>query len=944
MRNRFRALITLFMAAGALHSPVLSYADSAQSYDPPWASDTIWAQNPIGLFLPYSRGWLEDGYSPWWQTRVANPISDYDPSKMAVGLYRLDVASDFELTTHQLLPGWTGQSSPSGINNVYTFTPGSSAQDKATTRMGQNFYTDLGIHPFSYLSGDIGAEYVGNYDQRYWFPISDEHRMFNDGTVAKITHADMKYDDGQFMIRGFEGEPLTTWVYQNDLFQLLPNRYDIAMSEWYRRNDGSLTPRGGETQIKSDFGTLDVLGGAEIRYGYGSSAFAKYDLPAWGTWENSVVFRDENVPFVLSNPDARRWAVSYNSSYSPYEQWQTHAGVMYQPFRLDEPYTDVTYAGSGNGTLGTAYQIDQRETRQSDAFGFLWQNEFEPLMIIDKIGLGYMYLAPTAGDKQQVSIDGTKRLNHDLTLSSAYMYRQPVVGPVPLLYQGTTDDPGALITSPRGPDDPFEVEWDNRKAHIFTATLVYNPAPATPFFKYDKNVIDDYNINDKNEAEWSGALQYRAIYYPTNTDRLYYWDEDRNLIYDPIFNNGALASSYPMSSGTGLLRWSMKDWSVTTDVSAGEAPAGLAIAYSSSTVFYKPTTIFINTGVTIRYKAAKAFFRYSQDVWGPEDYQVQEGWAYHQIYQAGLSYDFLKQFQAGFRYTGTRMNDDFIGSDIAAFNEYTFYLTWHFTMEHQAAPAFGKKLPPAVPEASLTVSAPAFTPDGSGNTRSVQFYPRAASETGILSWRVTVRNPQGEIAKQWDGTGHPPSYLIWNGLSAEGQPLPVAIYQATFKVTDLQGNEITTIPQAVEIQSNKAPAAPKIEALPQSNKNITVTQTPEGLKLTLSSLVLFDFGKYDLKPSAIKALEQVLEILKEYPENKLVISGHTDNVGGDAYNQKLSQLRAESVAHYLKTVGKIPPSRIVFVGYGKTKPAVSNVTVSGRQRNRRVEIDILKNK
>ena len=86
--------------------------------------------------------------------------------------------------------------------------------------------------------GDIGVEALGNYDQRYWFPVNEEHRLFNADKHVAITRGELKYDDNTFMIRGFEGTPNYNWVYQNDLFQLLPDPMDV---EKYRREEGTST-------------------------------------------------------------------------------------------------------------------------------------------------------------------------------------------------------------------------------------------------------------------------------------------------------------------------------------------------------------------------------------------------------------------------------------------------------------------------------------------------------------------------------------------------------------------------------------------------------------------------------------------------------------------------------------------------------------------------------
>lgn len=104
--------------------------------------------------------------------------------------------------------------------------------------------------------------------------------------------------------------------------------------------------------------------------------------------------------------------------------------------------------------------------------------------------------------------------------------------------------------------------------------------------------------------------------------------------------------------------------------------------------------------------------------------------------------------------------------------------------------------------------------------------------------------------------------------------------------------------------------------------------------------VFFDFGKADLKPESFYELDQIVTILKENPQFKLEIAGHTDNVGTDEANLALSQNRALAVVNYLVSKG-ISKDRLVAKGYGKTKPVADNTTNEGRQKNRRVEFKIL---
>ena len=114
----------------------------------------------------------------------------------------------------------------------------------------------------------------------------------------------------------------------------------------------------------------------------------------------------------------------------------------------------------------------------------------------------------------------------------------------------------------------------------------------------------------------------------------------------------------------------------------------------------------------------------------------------------------------------------------------------------------------------------------------------------------------------------------------------------------------------------------------------------EGQTGKLTNL-FFDTGKADLRPESSPELDRIALTYTENPKLVLEIGGHTDNVGGDEANKKLSQDRADSVREYL--IGKgIEPDRIQTKGYGETKPISTNDTEEGRQINRRVEFKIIK--
>jgi outer membrane protein OmpA-like peptidoglycan-associated protein len=115
-------------------------------------------------------------------------------------------------------------------------------------------------------------------------------------------------------------------------------------------------------------------------------------------------------------------------------------------------------------------------------------------------------------------------------------------------------------------------------------------------------------------------------------------------------------------------------------------------------------------------------------------------------------------------------------------------------------------------------------------------------------------------------------------------------------------------------------------------------QTDRGIVLTLGD-VLFDTGRAELNPGAATKMDQLAQFLTQHPDRRAEIDGFTDSVGSDAYNEELSQRRANAVKAALVTRG-VDPTRINTQGYGKAYPVASNTDSGGRQLNRRVEVVI----
>jgi len=111
------------------------------------------------------------------------------------------------------------------------------------------------------------------------------------------------------------------------------------------------------------------------------------------------------------------------------------------------------------------------------------------------------------------------------------------------------------------------------------------------------------------------------------------------------------------------------------------------------------------------------------------------------------------------------------------------------------------------------------------------------------------------------------------------------------------------------------------------------------IEVRMTSDILFDYNSAALRSESRNTLNELASNFSQYPDNRIIVEGHTDSTGGDAYNQRLSEQRAGAVADYLID-RRVPADNVIVYGYGEMRPKASNDTAEGRQLNRRVEIRI----
>lgn len=220
------------------------------------------------------------------------------------------------------------------------------------------------------------------------------------------------------------------------------------------------------------------------------------------------------------------------------------------------------------------------------------------------------------------------------------------------------------------------------------------------------------------------------------------------------------------------------------------------------------------------------------------------------------------------------------------------------------------------------------------NKVAVLFATAALATAAGAQTRVTAANG-GNVIDNWqNGTGE----YVWRNGTNE-LCWRNAFWTPATAAVGCDG-ALVRAAAAAPAPAPAAPSAAPAPAAPRATPPAPAPQPPAATKVTYAADAFFDFDKSVLKPEGRAKLDDLVGKIQGISLEVIIAVGHTDSVGSDAYNQRLSVRRAEAVKAYLVSKG-IEKNRVYTEGKGEKQPVADNKTAEGRAKNRRVEIEVV---
>ncbi len=563
---------------------------------------------------------------------------------------------------------------------------------------GESLLTEAAARFTPGIFARVLFEAQGDYADRFWRPINEEHRIDDHNRNAFVREAEARVEQDQWWARGFEGVGHDSWESQGDFFRLYPaafpdddylrhSGYFGIYPDRFRQNlfmniSGRRAPKGIEAGAQLYGFDGAVATGSELGWGLGPSTYARL-ATNFGSSRVTLVGKDEQQPTSLATPGIdnhfRSGALSWDLSTTEGQRWR--AGVLYSPYRADEHYLVAHPVSHGTGIQGSAWNISSRKAKDQDGLGFrgrvdrhsdVFDREF--LWSADLQHLGIL-----AGNKDQVDL----RLGTDLIPrfrgNIHYMYRRPIEGPMPFLYEGTPDDIGNIVSQPRGPESPFTVNWSNRETVSLTTTIWFDPTPGTNLLVYDQDVLESWNINPGENAPLAVAFQHRMTDLRTPTDRQSYYNSSGDILFDSPAHSGAWATNGFIHEYRLVFIGREKPSKWTLGIAGGQTPATGNSAYSTDASVNKPLTEYYSVEARLDRGPWNIWGHYGSGIWGPEPYQVFFGESFDRLWGGGVGYSITSNTTIDVTYLAARQdNNQFVAPDLGSYDEFRFLFSHRF--------------------------------------------------------------------------------------------------------------------------------------------------------------------------------------------------------------------------------------------------------------------------
>ncbi|MBA7533554.1 hypothetical protein ES705_25794 [subsurface metagenome] len=417
-----------------------------------------------------------------------------------------------------------------------------------------------------------------------------------------------------------------------------------------------------------------MVTGPELVWGSDWSTYARYNF--WcGSLAWAMIYKDEKIKW--GEEDEHLQAGEISARTKLLDMFPFQLGLLYQPFRVGHEYTYVKGSAPYDEN-----DIKKGETDHWDAIGIKTRIRTREIPWINRATITYTYAGLVAGNKHEILLQLEKALSGSLNSTLEFTYRHPVLGPVPCIYEGKKDNAGPFRATPRGANDPFWVNQENREATLLSLFFTYDPTPGTWFYRWQPNILEEWNLNPQEDAKISFAFGYFLSYFPTTTDLQTYYTREGEIVWEPKdpTSNGMWPTKRPIHSFSLIAKVNTRGPNFLFNIRGGESLATGGMSYTTGEDKEKPETDFFSIGVGITEGPYQLGFSFGSDVWGPEEWHRRFGETVDRLYKVSLSRAIGKYSTVGIEYIGYRENDGkYIAPELGAFDEIRLFYRLHFS-------------------------------------------------------------------------------------------------------------------------------------------------------------------------------------------------------------------------------------------------------------------------